>query len=118
MEPLSPSTTASAKASPMSISTSCLAIARIDSANGTKGWFFHLVAHLVGRSTSFQSLQSASNSIASHTKSLPDPGTYPGPLRESRFSRRASGLEAGGWRYQDAGSDSRERGHGLRAHPE
>jgi hypothetical protein len=92
--------------------------ARIDSANGTIVWFFHLVAHRVGRSTSFQSLQSASNSIASHTKSLPDPGKYPGPLRESRFSRRASGPESVGWRCRDAGSDSLERGHGLRAHPE
>src|SRR5437870_6561960 len=38
-------------------------------------------------------------------------------LRGSRSFRRASGPEAGGWRCRDAGSDSRERGHGLRAHP-
>src|SRR5205807_6008969 len=73
---------------------------------------------LMGSHQTATLLQSASNSIASHTKSLPDPGKYPGPLRESRFSRRASGPESVGWRCRDAGSDSRERGHGLRAHPE
>jgi hypothetical protein len=52
------------------------------------------------------------NSTASHVKSLPDPDKYPGPLRENRFSRRASGPESIGWRCRDAGPDSLERGHG------